>query len=524
MSISRRSFVKGVAGTSAAATMGVHAQINNNGGDQQRPSSDQPLNLLLVFPDEMRAMAQGFKNEDPVVTPNIDRFAEQSRVMDQMVSNYPLCTPFRGMLMTGQYPVRSGITGNAHDYGALVGIGLTEYPRCWSDVLKDEGYSLGYIGKWHLEKPHAPFIESYNNPMEGRYWNEWIPPQNRHSFDYWYSYNTYDLHMHPMYWDNDADRDNPTYVNQWGPEHEADMAIKYLRNEGGKFRDEEKPFALVVSMNPPHSPYDQFPRKYLKFYEGETSKSLNTRPNVQWDTEYLEGYGPQYFKEYLAMITGVDEQFGRIIDELDKQGLSENTLVLFFSDHGCCIGSHGKPTKNNAFEESMRIPMLVRLPGKVKVGIDDALMSAPDIYPTILELLGFGDKIPGSVEGRSLATRMQTGEGESATSQPYYYIPYGETAFGRRGVRTKTHSLVIDRQDGQPLSYELYDNANDPYQMTNIAESSPDLVQKLIDEELVPWLDKTADSWRPAEFTTGTMKRAQQKIDACVNAEQQAAT
>lgn len=522
MSISRRSFVKGVAGTSAAATLGASAQINADGAAKPPADYAEPLNLLLVFPDEMRAMAMGFKNEDPVVTPNIDRFAQQSRVMDQMVSNYPLCTPFRGMLMTGQYPVRNGITGNAHDYGGLVGIGLTEHPRCWSDVLKDEGYSLGYIGKWHLERPHEPYIESYNNPMEGRYWNEWIPPEHRHGFDYWYAYNTYDLHMRPMYWDTDATRDNPTYVDQWGPEHEADMAIKYLRNEGGKYRDATKPFALVVSMNPPHSPYDQFPEQYLKPYEGETSQSLNTRPNVDWDKEYLEGYGPKYFKEYLAMVTGVDEQFGRIIDELDKQGLADNTLVVFFSDHGCCIGSHGKPTKNNAYEESMRVPMLVRLPGKVKVGTDKALMSAPDIYPTILELLGFGDKIPDTVEGTSLARRMMTGEGDTPSSQLYLFIPYGEPSFGRRGVRTDTHTLVIDRQDGEPLSYRLYDNVNDPYQMHNIADSSPELVQQLIDQELTPWLEKTGDSWRAAEFTTGSMKRIRKKLDACT-AEQQGA-
>lgn len=369
MSLSRRSFVKTVAGGSAAATLAPHSLATIQ--DNTSAPKQKPLNLLLVFPDEFRAMAQGFWQEDPAITPNIDAFAKQSKVMRQMVSNFPLCTPFRGMLMTGQYPIRNGITGNAHDFGGKVGIYLSQYARCWSDVLKEQGYSMGYVGKWHLEMPQEPYVESYNNPEEGRYWNEWTPPERRHGFDFWHAYNTYDLHMKPMYWTNESTRDTPIYIDKWGPEHEADVAIEYLKNTDGTYRDATKPFALVVSMNPPHSPYNQVPQKYLDLYKDKTSKDLNTRPNVDWDKKYLDGYGPQYFKEYLAMVSGVDEQFGRILRTLEEQGLSDNTLVVFFSDHGCCMGSQGQPTKNNPYEESMRVPMMFRLPGKIPVETDN---------------------------------------------------------------------------------------------------------------------------------------------------------
>lgn len=331
----------------------------------------------------MRTQSLGFMGQDPSITPFINQFASQSVVLKQAVSNYPLCTPFRGMLMTGQYPYRNGLQGNCHtgadgNFGGKdFGIELKKESVTWSDILKKQGYSMGYIGKWHLDAPEAPFVPSYNNPMEGRYWNDWTPPEKRHGFDFWYSYGTYDLHLNPMYWTNDTPRDKPLKINQWSPEHEADIAIKYLRNEGGKYRDNDQPFALVVSMNPPHSPYDQVPQKYLDRFKDHTSESLNTRPNVVWDKAYQDGYGPKYFKEYMAMVNGVDEQFGRIVAELDRLNLDKDTLVVFFSDHGCCMGSNGQPTKNVHYEESMRIPMMFRWPGKLPVREDELLFSAP---------------------------------------------------------------------------------------------------------------------------------------------------
>lgn len=500
MPLDRRAAIRGL--MLGSASMALPASLSGRAEEARMDASSQAPNLLVIFPDEMRAHAQGFMGEDPVVTPHIDAFARQSVVMRQMISNYPLCSPARAMFMTGQYPIRNGVAGNAHDYGRRVGIELSRYTRCWSDILKEQGYSTGYIGKWHLDAPHEPYVESYNNPAGGRYWNEWTPPDRRHGFDFWYGYGTYDRHMRPMYWKTDSARNGATYVDQWGPEHEADVAIDFLRNANGQYRDATKPFALVVSMNPPHSPYNQFPERHLDAYRGKTSHDLNKRPNVIWDDRYNNGYGPEYSKEYFSMVTGVDEQFGRILSELEAQGLSNNTLVVFFSDHGCCLGSHGEATKNNPYEESLRIPMMMRLPGKIKPGVDDALMSIPDIYPTMLELLGLGHLIPDSVEGCSLARRIMTGEGDSPSSQLYLQIPYGGTAFGKRGVRTNRHTLIVERQDGKPLAYTLYDNVNDPYQFTNIAHDNKSLVERLIKEELQIWLEKTGDPWRPEEFST----------------------
>lgn len=97
-------------------------------------------------------------------------------------------------------------------------------PRCWSDVLKDKNYRTGYVGKWHLDSPYKPYVDTYNNRGETA-WNEWCPPERRHGFDFWVAYGTYDNHLNPMYWETAAPRDSFFYAHKWGPEYEVDRAI-----------------------------------------------------------------------------------------------------------------------------------------------------------------------------------------------------------------------------------------------------------------------------------------------------------
>jgi len=452
-------------------------------------------NLLIVFPDQMRGQALGFLNEDPVVTPNLNRFAEESLVLPEAVSNYPVCSPFRAMFMTGKYPHANGVVANCTSSNEPHGVELRKSERCWSDVLKDMGYSLGYIGKWHLVSPRAPYIDCYNNKGPVK-WNEWCPPDRRHGFDFWYSYNTYDHHMNPMYWSTHAKRDEYHFVNQWGPEHEADKAIAYINNESGRLRDPSKPFALVVSMNPPHTPYNQFPEKYLKAYAGKTDKDLIVRPNVDTSGKSkMSKLALKQTKNYFANITGVDEQFGRILQALEKAGIRDDTIVLFTADHGNCLGTHNEKTKNNHYEESMRIPFLIRWPGRIAPRRDSLLISAPDIFPTLLDLMGFSNAIPSEVQGTSHAEYFLTGKGPQPSSQLYLKIPYSQRDFGRRGVRTKKFKLAIEIFPDKPRKTFLYDRETDPYELKNIAEKRPDIVKNLIESELIPWLKKTGDPW-----------------------------
>jgi N-acetylglucosamine-6-sulfatase len=442
----------------------------------------------------MRAQAQGFMQADPVLTPVLDRFARESLVLNQAVSNYPVCSPFRAMLMTGKYPHSNGVLANCNTNGAEHGYELRTDETCWSDVLREKGYSLGYIGKWHLDSPHKPYVECYNN-REDFAWNEWCPPARRHGFDAWYAYGTFDRHMNPMYWDSDAPRDGARWVEQWGPEHEADQAIRFLRNEGGSLRDPEQPFALVVSMNPPHMPYDQFPEKYLAGYSGKTVEELCRHPNIPPAGNKWGDYYRKHIRGYLAMTTGVDEQFGRILTELETLGLEEDTIVLFTSDHGNCLGIHDQISKNNHYEESMRVPFLLRWPGKIRPRQDDLLLSSPDICPTLLALMGYAESTPQGVEGRSFADLILKDLGERPSSQLYLWVPYGQPAWGRRGVRTQRYTLMQSRLPDQPGAVVLHDNQADPFQLENAAGANPELVRRLQEQELIPWLERTRDPW-----------------------------
>ena len=452
-------------------------------------------NLVIVFPDQMRGQALGFLNEDPAVTPRLDQFAKESLVLPQAVSNYPVCSPYRAMLMTGKYPHANRVIANCTSQSEAFGCELQESDRCWSDVLKDQGYSLGYIGKWHLDSPREPYIDCYNNKGETK-WNDWCAPRRRHGFDYWYSYGTYDRHMKPMYWATDAGRDEYHFVEQWGPEHEADKAIDYITNKNAKLRKPGQPFALVVSMNPPHTPYDQFPQKYLKPYEGKTDEALLVRPNVDKSGRTkMSMHALKNTRNYFANVTGVDDQFGRILDAIDAAGLKDNTIVLFTADHGNCVGSHDQETKNNQFEESMRIPFIMRWPGRITPRQDDLLISVPDVCPTLLDMMGYGDRIPVSIEGRSMADVILTGKGKRPSSQLYIKIWYDNPAHGRRGVRTLTHKLVMKIIPDKTMETELYDLKADPYEMKNIAADNPDIVDQMISSELKPWLEHTNDPW-----------------------------
>jgi len=443
----------------------------------------------------MRGQALGFMKEDPVLTPNLDRFASQSVVFTEAVSNYPVCSPYRAMLMTGRMPHANRVLANCNSNGAKHGYELQANDSCWSDLLSEAGYDLGYIGKWHLDAPRKPWVISGNN-SESFAWNEWCSPDRRHGFDFWYSYGTYDNHFKPEYWTTDSPRNERVRIDQWSPEHEADKAIEYIRNEKGACRDATRPFALVVSMNPPHMPYNLVPKKYVDRYAGKTAEELINRKNVNLDADTKGArLARKQIKNYFAMVTGVDEQFGRIVAALDEAGLGEDTIVVFTSDHGNCLGCHEQVSKNVHYEESMRVPFLIRWPGRIAPRRDDLLLSTPDIYPTLLDLMGFGEKIPSEVDGVSHARLLLTGDGPRPTSQWYMWVPYGEPAWGRRGVRTAEHTLMISKAERKPTETVLHHNAGDPFQLENIAARSPEVVKRLVENELHRWLEKSGDPW-----------------------------
>ena len=431
--------------------------------------------------------------EDPAFTPNLDGFAARSLNLTHACSTRPLCSPHRAMLMTGKYYVSNGVWTNCTS--RYPGMELKRDEECLTDALKKAGYDIAYIGKWHLESPHPPYVPSGNNRGKVK-WEEWTPPERRHSVDFWHAYNTWDNHYRPHYWTNDSTREKRVEVRKWSPIHETDVALRFLENEGGRLRDPDKPFALFLAFNPPHMPYGLVPEEYKELYRSFPIEYLANRKSVD-----LESGSPgarlikRSLRNYFAMITGVDAQFGRVLAALKKLGLEDDTVVVFTSDHGNCLGYHDKVSKNNPYDESFRVPFLIRWPGRIRPRRDDLLLATPDIYPTLLDLLGRKDLVPAAVQGVSHARLFLEERGPRPASTLYCGPYQGTPSLGERGVRTHRYTLVIRKSPNRPPSTTLFDNQADPYQLENIAPKSPALVDELTRKHLLPWLRKIGDPW-----------------------------
>jgi len=481
--------------------------ITLSGYAQQHP------NVIYVFPDQFRNYALSFWNEegfkdkvnfvaDPVHTPHLNEFAKESFVLTSAVSNCPLSSPHRGMLLTGMYPDGSGVPLNCNSNRPISSLKVDVVTI--SDVYSRSGYDCAYIGKLHTDFPTPNDPENPGHYVESKrpVWDAYTPVEHRHGFNYWYSYGTFDVHKEPHYWDSNGKRHE---IREWSPKHEADKAIGYIRNEGN-VRDEKKPFFMMVSMNPPHSPYssleDCMEEDYDLYKDIPVSKLL-IRPNA--DTTMTKAVDSRY---YFASVTGVDREFGRILSALKEAGLAENTIVVFASDHGetMCSQSTDDP-KNSPYAESLNIPFMVRYPAKIGHKVDNLLLSTPDIMPTLLGLSGLNDNIPEAIQGRDFspvfyqekevsrpdaALYIQNIDGdkdENGLVQSYFPVS--------RGIKTDRYTLAlyIDKETKELKRTLFFDDQKDPYQMNNLdIEQNAGIFSSLC-EKLATLLEDADDPW-----------------------------
>ncbi len=457
-------------------------------------TADHP-NIVFVLTDSYRLQALGSMDADPVSTPNLDAFAAESVSLSHCVSNRPICSPYRGMMLTGMYSHKSGVPRNCNS--DRPDCYLRPHTRCWSDILAENGYSLGYIGKWHLDYPDdQPYKWLSERQWKERQWDAFTPPgPKRHGFGFWYAYGCCNNHMQPHYWTGNGGIESRIDVDQWSAEHETDVAIEFLRNEDGVYRDDRQPFALVLSTNPPHGPHDLVPEKYREMYRDKPVEELLNRTNVNLETRH----GRQASEEaadYFAMCTAVDENVGRLLDEIDRLGMRDNTVVIFTSDHGEMLGSHGRMHKSVWYDESMLVPFLMRAPGIATPRRDDLLLSTPDLCPTLLALAGHTDKIPEGLQGRNLSRVLCTGEGERPDGAIYISPGKEGPSIGARGLRTHRYTYIVQRPTGNQddEAILLFDSESDPYQMTNIADREPETARRL-HQQLIDELRKIEDPW-----------------------------
>lgn len=490
-------------------------------GAQKTVSADQDANrpnVLIIYPDQLRRYSAGFwsKKEyagyvqgkpDPVYTPTMDRLALNGAVVTNAVSNFPLCSPARGMLLTGQYPEQNGIWNNCKKNRDD---SLDDNVETFTDIFYELGYNTSYFGKchWLKNEPHfdvdGNYVGSENEPG-GNYLNNYdtyVPPgKGRHHIEYFYQ-SVKDHHFDPLVFSNDSKAIDGKSDGQlhkpkiFSPKNEAQKITAYLKNDGN-VRDTDKPFFMIWSINPPHNPWDDWntDMEVLKQYYGEDKypsiDSLLVRTNV--DKEVGE-----YVRNYYANITSMDFYIGQVMNALEQIGQLDNTLIILSSDHGEMLGSHGRTGKNIFETEAIAVPLIVHLPNKVKKGtINEVLFSMTDILPTTLGILGLQNQISGAVQGIDFSSTITTGTSE--TAQPEGVLLMLQKG---RGIHTKTHTLCLEvntsRKTKNINSSErayYYDNVTDPYQLNRIPVTGNTVLEKKLLSLLSKELKRTNDPW-----------------------------
>lgn len=438
-------------------------------------------NLLYIFADQWRYSARGCKNKI-LDTPNFDAFTNDNFEFNNAISTYPLCSPHRAALWTGKYPLSCGFWTNCK-YGLPISPTLSPQEVTLSDVLYQNGYNTAYIGKWHLDSSEKNYKKNPESDAED--WDAFTPKgERRHNFKFWHSYGTMNNHTNPHYWE-----DNPKkiYPKKWEAEHNVDILLEFLT----RTKESPNPFFSVVSWNPPHPPYDLVPQKFKDMISiDEIEFKENVPKEVRNNFELIRN-----LRDYYAAVIGLDEQFGRIIHYLKENNLYEDTTIVLSSDHGDCLGSHKIYGKNVWYEESIHIPLCIH-DRDLKQGTSDVLIESCDHMPTLLDLLNIG--IPETVEGKSAIKVINKLEPEKesaficmlpgmpdsiekAKTQKDEIISFGSDAsiknfsdlglnsscYGWRGIRTKTHTYVIDngnQPNNKQIRY-LYNNSKDPLQL-----------------------------------------------------------
>jgi arylsulfatase A-like enzyme len=422
-------------------------------------------NLLFVFGDEHRADSVGCAGNVDIETPVVDALASAGLRLTRAFANSPACTPSRGSMITGCYPQRHLALAND----------LPIDPSCPSIArsLRAAGYDCGYIGKWHLGGvPRDRFIP---------------PGPERLGFDnYWASWNCHHDYFHPKWHE-----DSPVVRSADGryePEVQTDLALAWLETRQAQGRT--NPFCLFVSYGPPHRPYRPLPPGFAGRYD---PRALTLRPNCRESDEVRRDLA-----DYYAHISALDEQLGRLLKFLTASAVADCTLVVFSSDHGTMMGSHGLHWKQWPYDEAIGIPLLLRFGDRFPGGSTrEAPIGLVDLAPTLLGLL----QVPptGAMDGVDRAAELL---GLASTSPESVVYLQEATAKGVeavqqgilpwRGLRTAQHTYA-ENIDGPWL---LYDNNEDPFQLRNLI--GEERLAAEFHDSLALLMQSTGDALEPA--------------------------
>lgn len=438
---------------------------------QAAPAPAKPRNIVFVLVDDLRHDGMGFV-QPGLQTPNIDRLAKGGTYFPNAVVTSALCSPSRATILTGQSVRNHGVVDNTNSSEE----GLVFFPR----ILQQAGYQTAFVGKWHMgAETDAP----------------------RPGFDKWVSFKGQG-HYFP---NPGAGRGGKSMLNVDGKQVEqkgyitdelTDYAMNWLQHE----RDPSKPFFLYLSHKavhsdptPPDRYRDQYRNTQFKLPDTAADTPENRAGKPMWVQNQRNSWHgldfmyhsdrkmSDFLKSYYATLSPVDDSLGRIMAYLQEKGLDKNTMVVFYSDNGYLIGEHGLIDKRNAYEGSIRVPMVVYAPGLMPAGATNpARVRNLDLAPTFLDV-GRAAK-PANMEGQSilpLASGRQSAKDWNASDMIYEY--YWEWTF----PMTPT-TFAIQRGDMKYIQYhgiwdmeELYNVTEDPQEKRNLIDDERYLAVKV---------------------------------------------
>ncbi len=438
---SRRRFLGQLAVGAAMTSLPL---FNCGASDRSRP------NILFIMSDDHAAPAIGAYDSRINRTPQIDRIARDGIRLDNCFCTNAICTPSRASILTGKYSHINGATRfNEFD------------PRhvTLQTLLQQAGYQTAMVGKWHLHRDPSGFD----------YWNV-LPEQGEYN--------------DPVFIEMSERKQHQGYVT----DIITDITLDFLQR-----RDTTRPFFLCYQHKAPHDPFE-YDEKHAHLYEGvdipeppnlfddhtghadavgQSKQGIGVGSHTIYEekTGHLQGVArkkaqyQEYIKSYLRCVASVDENVGRVLDYLDDNGLTENTIVIYTADQGFFLGEHGWYDKRFMFEEALRMPFLMRYPGVTKPGsVSDVMMLNVDFAPTLLDYAGV--TIPGDMQGRSARAFL---EGDTPTDwRTSMYYRYYRSHFNTPphfGVRTDQYKLIYYHAHDE---WDLFDLKNDPAEMHSV--------------------------------------------------------
>jgi arylsulfatase A-like enzyme len=458
---------------------------------QNKPSKQKSPNIIFIFSDDHATnaiSAYGGIFKDIAPTPNIDRIANQGALLTNALCTNAICGPSRAAILTGKY---SHINGYYKNYkGGVFDSKQWTYPQ----ELKKAGYQTALVGKWHLASEPVGFdYYKYHisQGQQGLYWNPLYNDNGKKIKEKGYATNlTTDFAID---WLNGRDEKEPFCLmlqykaphREWAPDtkyedlwDDIEMPYPATFNDDYKAReltagDTEMTMDYFsrkdMKMTPPDSLSLKERRKWMKygFKPGEIvapTEDLSSEEIREWKYQ-------KYIKDYLATIKSVDDNIGRVLKYLKENGLEENTIVIYASDQGFFLGEHGFFDKRFMYEEALRMPFIIRYPGKIKPGtIVEDIVSNIDFAPTLLEMAGIA--VPEAVQGNSFFSNLKGKTSQDWRQSMYYH--YYEYPFYHRvqphyGIRNQRYKLIHFYYDVD--IWEFYDLQNDPSEMNNLINS-----------------------------------------------------